>query len=110
MTYEDIVAKARQTIENADAREIHEHIAVQINVFGEGEGAFYIEVAERQICVEPYEYYNRDGIFWGSGETIYAIAEGTLKFSQAMQEGKLHYEGNPHKLQLLEKIKPGKRK
>ena len=44
MTYEEIVNIVRDNLENADAREIFEHIAFQFNITGEGSGAFYIEV------------------------------------------------------------------
>ena len=60
MTYEDLVYKVREVFENADARKILEHVAIQVNITGEGEGIFYVEIAERHICVEPYDYYDRD--------------------------------------------------
>ena len=55
MTYEELVLRVRDVYENADAREVFEHIAVQVNVEGEAAGAFYLEVADRQVCVEPYD-------------------------------------------------------
>ena len=45
MTYEELVLRVRDVYENADAREVFEHIAVQVNVEGEAAGAFYLEVA-----------------------------------------------------------------
>ena len=41
MTYKDIVERVREVFEYADARNIFEHIAIQINVTGEGEGIMY---------------------------------------------------------------------
>ena len=40
-----IIYFVRKTFENADARNVFEHVAIQINVVGEGEGIFYFEVA-----------------------------------------------------------------
>ena len=106
MTYEEVVHCVRDAYENADAREIYEHIAVQVNVTGEGEGAFYIEVAGRAVCVEPYDYYDRDGLLTASSETIADIAKGTLTFREAIDKGLLKVEGNMDKLTKLAKIKP----
>ena len=40
MTYEEVVRIARDAYEDADARNIFEHIDVQVNVTGEGSGIF----------------------------------------------------------------------
>ena len=37
-----------------------ENTAVEFNVYGEGEGAFYIEIKDGKVSLEPYEYYDRD--------------------------------------------------
>lgn len=105
MTYEEIVYKVRQAYENADAREIFEHIAIQVNIVGEGAGAFYVEVANREVCVEPYDYYDRDGLFTADADTLIAICEDRLTVFEAMEQGRLKVEGNPWKLKLLNKIK-----
>lgn len=106
MTYEQIVEKVRSAYENsADARDIFEHVAVQVNVIGEGHGAFYVEVANRQICVEPYEYYDRDGIITVTADVIMQIIDGEISFEKAYSENMLQVQGNMEKMQLLEKIK-----
>lgn len=104
MTYEEIVNAVRHTYENADARAIWNHIAVQVNVTGEGSGAFYIEVAGRAVSVEPYDYYDRDGLITASGETIMAIAGGKTTFQEEYEKGNLRMEGNMEKLRELVKI------
>jgi len=105
MTYEMIVEKVREAFEYADAREIFEHVAMQINIVGEGEGAFYIEIAERHVSVEPYDYYDRDGLFTASAEVLLQLAEGKTTFVQAVESGKMTYAGNQNKLCLLNKVK-----
>lgn len=109
MTYEMVVEKAREAFEYADAREIFEHVAMQVNIVGEGAGAFYIEIAERHISVEPYDYYDRDGLFTSSADILIQLAEGKLTFKDAVASGALQYAGNPYKLELLSKIKLKKR-
>lgn len=105
MTYEEIVRRVREVYEYADAREIYEHIALQVNITGEGEGAFYIEVAGRAVCVEPYDYHDRDGLVIAPASTILAIAAGELTYDEALREGKLQIQGNMEKFRKFAKIK-----
>lgn len=105
MTYEEIVAAVRHTYENADARAIWNHIAVQVNVTGEGAGAFYIEVAERAVCVEPYDYYDRDGLITVPGPVIMAIAKGETSFKDEYEKGTIRLDGDMSKFCELSKIK-----
>ena len=56
MIYEEIVKKAIQAAKKVDTDAIEEHIAVEFDIEGEGEGAFYIELDKGKITVQPYEY------------------------------------------------------
>ena len=58
MKYEEIVAKVKKAYAKADTSKVDGHLAVQVDVTGEGEGAFYIEVADGKITVAPFEYYD----------------------------------------------------
>ena len=51
--YLEQVERFRNVYEYADSRNIFEHIAIQINVSGEGAGILYMEVADRAVTVEP---------------------------------------------------------
>ncbi len=105
MTYEEIVEATRSVFENADARMIFDHIAVQVNVHGEGAGAFYMEVADRSICIEPYDYYDRDGTVDTDGQTIMDICNGLITLDEAMESGRFILYGNDEKLAKLREIK-----
>ena len=106
MTYEDIVYTVRKTFENADARGVFEHVAIQINVEGEGEGIFYFEVAERHICVEPYDYYDRDLLMTTTGQVLLDLCEKKYSMRSAIEDGKIRVMGNERKLNLcLDHIK-----
>ena len=110
MTYEEVVDKVRTLYENADAREIFEHIAFQINLEGEVSGAFYLEVAERKICVEPYDYRDRDGLITASAQTICEITDRKMSFMDAYKSGKIRYEGNMDKFYTMMRIRLPRRK
>ncbi len=101
MTYEEIVKKAKQAAKNIDAKAINEHIAIQIDIEGEGEGAFYIEASEGKIAVEPYEYYENDCKIKADAETIIAVLSGKLKAEDAVSDGKLQVEGDGGKALTL---------
>lgn len=62
MTYEEVFTQIKSIFMEADVSGEKEHLAFQFNVTGEGEGAFYAEVKEGTLCVEPYEYYDRDAV------------------------------------------------
>lgn len=105
MTYHELVLKVRNIYEYADAREVYEHVAVQVNITGEAEGIFYIEIAERQICVEPYDYYDRDILVTVDSTTLNDICDGKLNYAEAYKKCNFKIEGNPHKIELLSKVK-----
>lgn len=94
MTYEEIVAKVRKTFADADVSKIDEHLAYQFNIEGEGEGAFYVEVKEGKLYIEPYEYYDRDAIFICKADVLFKIISGKLDPVMAFTVGKLKVEGD----------------
>jgi len=79
MTYEKIVEKVKKALAKVDASGVKGHLAVQVDVYGEGEGAFYIEVKDGKVDVQPYEYFDHDLRIRCTGEEIVAIAEGKKK-------------------------------
>ena len=79
MTYEQIVEKVKKALAKVDASAVNGHLAVQVDVYGEGEGAFYIEVKDGKVDVQPYEYFDHDLRIRCTGEEIIAIAEGKKK-------------------------------
>lgn len=106
VTYEQIVKKVRKTFENADAREVFEHVAIEVDIVGEGAGAFYFEVAERACTVEPYNYYNHDGRIIATADVILKLAARKVTMIEAWQSGMFKYEGNELKFRmLLDKVK-----
>lgn len=103
MTYEEIFEKSKKLILKNDASGIEGHLAVQVDITGEGAGAFYIELRDGNIYVEPYEYYDRDCKLIISGEDFLNICGGTLDAVKAFTNGKLKIDGDIDKaLQISE--------
>ena len=44
MNYEEIIAFTKDNLKETAAKKIDNNIAVEFNIYGEGEGAFYVEV------------------------------------------------------------------
>lgn len=110
MTYHELVEKVRTAlVVKADASKIQEHIAVQVNVTGEAEGAFYIEIENGEIKVEPYDYVDRDILITCDAADMLAIAQGKKKFETALAKGAIKFEGSVPKATKLAAIMPTKK-
>lgn len=104
MTYEELVAKAREVFGKADASGIQEHVAYQFNITGEGEGAFYLEIDHGTVKIEPYEYYDRDVLFTMTAKNLIKIGLGELDPVWAFTTGRLKLEGSIEKALLLKDL------
>lgn len=89
MKYEEIVKKVKDSFADVSLDDKKKHFAIQFNIIGEGEGAFYVELKDGSINVEPYEYYDRDVIFTLSAENLFGLLDGSLDAKKAYLTGKL---------------------
>ncbi len=104
MTYEELVQEIRKVFGTADVSGVKEHIAYQFNITGEAEGAFYAEISDGKLSIEPYEYYDRDVLFTSTAETLLNIVKGKLNAVHAFTIGKLKVEGNFDKALMLQQF------
>lgn len=110
MTYEEIFNASKEIIMQSDVRGIDTNLAVEIDIVGEGEGAFYIELKNGVLSVEPYEYYDHDCKFIVSGENFLKLAADKLDPVLAFTTGKLKVEGSLEKALEFQKISKAARK
>lgn len=101
MRYEELVEKVRNMTRNAKVSRGVGHVAFQFNVEGEAEGAFYVELADRKVYVEPYEYYDRDIIVVTSADVILQMMEGKLQPMVAYTNEQLTVYGDANLLKVL---------
>lgn len=95
MTYSEYFASVKKEFDGTDVSDIHEHLAYQFNVIGDkGAGIFYVEVKDGKLCIEPYEYHDRDAMFIATAETFTAIMQGKMDPVWAFTNHKLKVEGN----------------
>ncbi|MDE6762700.1 MAG: SCP2 sterol-binding domain-containing protein [Oscillospiraceae bacterium] len=104
MTYEEIFSRSKELILANDASGIGEHLAVEVDITGEGAGAFYIELKDGKLFVEPYEYYDRDCKLIVSGEDFIKICDGSLDAVKAFTNGSLKIEGDIDKALKISEI------
>lgn len=105
MTYLELFNEIKEKFKDADVSEIQEHLAYQFNIEDkDAGGAFYVEVKDGKLYVEPYEYYDRDAIFTCAPEVLIKIADGEMDPVAAYLEQKLRVEGNIEKALRLKEI------
>ena len=104
MTYEEIVDKVKELFSEADVSMIDEHLAYQFNITGEGEGAFYAEVKDGKLDIQPFEYFDRDSLFICNADVLFKIISGKLDPVLAFTLGKLKVEGSIEKALRLKEF------
>lgn len=104
MTYEEIVAKAKEELGSADVSKYEGHLALQFNITGEGEGIFYAEILDGKLYIEPYDYKDNDATLTAEGNDIISILTGALDPMKAFEDGKLTFSGDAGKLLSIQPI------
>ncbi|MDE7416491.1 MAG: SCP2 sterol-binding domain-containing protein [Lachnospiraceae bacterium] len=111
MTYADFFYEIKGKFMGADVSDIQEHLAYQFNIEDEeAGGAFYVEVKDGVLYVEPYEYYDRDAMFTCKPSVLEKIAAGEMDPVWAFTTQKLKVEGNIDKALKLNEIIQRKKK
>ena len=86
MTYEELVKEVKKNYGALDASNIKEHVAVQFNIEGEAEGAFYVEIADSNVDVEPFEYYDRDAVVTTSADIALSLSSKKVSLKDAYND------------------------
>ncbi len=101
MTYEELVQNVEEAMKSARVSKTVGHVAFQFNVKGEAEGAFYLEIYDGKINVQPYEYYDRDLIIVTSADVIMKMLRGELQPMVAYTNELLKMYGDVSQLKVL---------
>lgn len=104
MTYFELVTEARRTFDRADATSITEHVAIQFNATGNAQGAFYLEVRDGRIHVEPYDYHDHDAMVTGTAEAILDFLTRKEHLADLIREDRLSVEGYLDKVERIDAI------
>ena len=79
MKYDELVGKVKEAAKKAKISKTVGHVAFQFNVLGEAAGAFYIELTDGKVNVEPYEYYDRDVIIVTTADVVVKMIDENLQ-------------------------------
>ena len=104
MTYEESFYLSKEIIMKSDVSNISGHLAVEVDIIGEGEGAFYIELKDGALAVEPYQYYDNDCKFIISAKNFIKLVKGDLDPVFAFTTGRLKVDGSLDKALEFKKI------
>lgn len=104
MTYQEIFNEVKETFMAADVSDFKGHLALQVNLTGEGEGIFYAELNDGVLKVEPYDYNDHDVMFIVDSKVFLKIVHGKLDPVLAFTTGKLRVEGDIGKALEIKKL------
>lgn len=104
MTFQNVVEQVREKFYPADVSAVEGKLAVQFNLTGEGEGAFYAEVKDGKLSIEPYEYYDRDVLLTLSARDLIKMMNKKLDPVLAFTTGRLRVDGNLDKALEIVKL------
>ena len=94
MNYDEIVSFVKEKLKKTVSKKSTENTAVEFNVYGEGEGAFYIEIKDGKVSLEPYEYYDRDAKIIITANELIKIINREKTPEESFGEGAFTIVGN----------------
>ena len=103
MTFNELLEKVRGMALKANINS-DDFLAVQVNITGNDPGVFYVEVKDRKINVEPYEYNDRDCAITMNMKDFNKLLDGKLDPVMAFTLGKLKVDGDVSKAIEFSKI------
>lgn len=107
MKKEEVVQELRERFKEADASNINETIAVQVDLKDEDGGTLYLEVKDKVLSIEPYEYYDRNVILSVSSNDLLGIIDKKLDPVESISNGILSAYGDFNKaLEIFGLSKP----
>lgn len=105
MTFQEYFDGFKAKFDGVDVSDIKDHLAFQFNIEdAEAGGAFYVEVKEGQLYIEPYQYFDRDAAFTCTPETLDKIVTGKTDPIAAFTIQKLKVDGSIEKALRLKDI------
>lgn len=77
MTYEKIVSYVKKALTKKDVSKLAD-VAVQVDIIGEGEGAFYVAAKDGKVEVAPYEYYDYTAKYVVTADELMNVVDGKV--------------------------------
>lgn len=107
MNKEEVVKELKERFKDSDASNVEGVVAAQVDLRDEEGGTLYLEVKDKTLSIEPYEYYDRNVILNVSSSDLLEIVDKKLNLADAISKGILNAEGDLDKaLEILNLYKP----
>lgn len=107
MKKEEVVQELRERFKDSDTSTVDGVVAVQVDLRDEDGGTLYLEVKDKTLSIEPYEYYDRNVILNVSSYDLLEIVDKKLDPAEAISKGILNADGDLGKaLEILNLSKP----
>jgi len=107
MKKEEVVQELRERFKEVDTSSINETIAIQVDLKDEDGGTLYLEVKDKVLSIEPYEYYDRNVILSVSSNDLLSIIDKKLDPVESASNGILNADGDLSKaLEIFNLSKP----
>ena len=93
--------EVKKAVKKMKTSVVKEHLAVEFDVEGKGEGAFYVEFTSGGVYAEPYEYYDHDlRIRCDAASALEMLEQGDVS---SLSDGRAGIEGEYVKLPVFGK-------
>lgn len=93
MTFFEMFDAAKAGFAKADASNLNDHMAVQIEVTEEGAGIFYVEAANGVLNVQPYDYRDNTASVTLPNSTLFALLRRETTLPEAVAAGTASVDG-----------------
>ncbi|MCD8068234.1 MAG: SCP2 sterol-binding domain-containing protein [Lachnospiraceae bacterium] len=103
ITFEELFPQIKDKLEQQDAVTVPGRAAFEFHIT-DLKGVFYVEADNGKGDVEPYDYYDKNGVFTASAVTYLALCNGSLTPVTAYAAGRLKVEGDADLVRTLEKL------
>jgi putative sterol carrier protein len=103
MELNQIIAYIKQKIETVDTSKLpNDTIAFQFNV--SDSGRFYVELKDKNVNIEPYEYNDRDMLITINSTNLIKLIDGKLDPVKGFLSRKFKAEGDFSKVKVLAEL------
>ncbi|MCD7807343.1 MAG: SCP2 sterol-binding domain-containing protein [Lachnospiraceae bacterium] len=107
ITFEEVFPQIKERLEQQEIATAPGRMAFEFH-FTDLKGVFYLEADNGKIHVEPYDYYDKNGVFTASAATYQALIDGSLTPVTAFAAGRLKVDGDADLIKTLETFFEGK--
>lgn len=92
-SFDNLVESVKRLVKKIDSSVVKEHLAVEFDIEGKCEGAFYVEFGKDSVESEAYEYYDSDIRIRCSADIAKKLISAKLSLKDAIESKKALVEG-----------------